>query len=105
MIRVLAMHLSSVLLCLMGVAVPSQSATSATYTEVFYPSGDLRIQAYLYKPAGDGLFPVVVYNHGSRAGRERVAVADQYIGEVLTRGGSVVLGPGRRGCGKADGTV
>jgi dienelactone hydrolase len=105
MVRVLAIRLSSVLLCLMTVAVPSQSATSTTYTEVVYPSGDLRIQAYLYTPAGDRPFPVVIYNHGSRAGRERMSVPYQYIGEMLTRAGYVVLVPERRGYGKSDGPV
>src|SRR5262245_56214263 len=35
MVRVLAIRLSSVLLCLMAATVPCQSATSTTYTEVF----------------------------------------------------------------------
>jgi dienelactone hydrolase len=70
-----------------------------------YPSGGLRIQAYLYKPDGDAPFPVVIYNHGSRAGRERVPMPYPYIGEMLTRAGYVVLVPERRGYGKSDGPV
>ena len=31
----------------------SEAATRPPYTEVFYPSGNLSIQAYLYKPFGD----------------------------------------------------
>jgi len=72
---------------------------------VFYPSGGLSIQAYLYKPDGNAPFPVVVYNHSSRVGRERVSVPYQYIGEMLTRAGYVVLVPERRGYGKSDGPV
>ena len=60
-------HSLGIWLGLVVVAAPSQ-ATDATYTEVLYPSGGLRIQAYMYKPDGNGPFPVVVYNHGSRAG-------------------------------------
>jgi hypothetical protein len=37
----------------------------------FYPSGKFKIEAYVYKPEGTGPFPVVIYNHGSRAGHER----------------------------------
>jgi hypothetical protein len=44
------------------------------YTEVFYSSGPLRIQAYLYRPLGDGPFPQVIYNHGSRENRERARI-------------------------------
>jgi len=77
----------------------------SAYSEIFYPSGDLRIQAYLYKPDGDGPFPVVIYNHGSRVGNERASVPFQYVGRMLTRAGYVVLVPERRGYGKSDGTI
>ena len=40
-------------------------AQSTAYTEVFYASGTFRIQAYLYRPPGDGPFPLIIYNHGS----------------------------------------
>jgi hypothetical protein len=49
----------------------SQSPANSAYTEVFYPSGGLRIHAFLYKPVGDGPFPIVIYNHGARSGRPR----------------------------------
>ncbi len=101
--RVSATLLLSVCLCLVAVAAQSQSPADAAYTEVFYPSGSLRIQAYLYKPQGDGPFPVVIYNHGSRAGRERRAVPFEYIGKLLTRAGYAVLVPERRGYGGSDG--
>lgn len=77
--------------------------TEKAYEEVFYPSGKLRIQAYLYKPQGDGPFPVVIYNHGSRAGRERNSVPFAYVGKMLTSSGYVVLVPERRGYGQSDG--
>jgi len=58
----------------------------APYRVVFYPSGSLRIQAYLYVPGGQGPFPTVIYNHGSRLGRERMPVAQGYICKWLRRG-------------------
>jgi dienelactone hydrolase len=97
MIRVLA-------LCI-GIVASAANAQRDAYTEVFYQSGDLRIQAYLYRPPGEGRFPVVIYNHGSRDGRERESVPFQYIGRMLTRAGYVVLVPERRGYGKSDGAV
>jgi dienelactone hydrolase len=101
--RVSATLLLSVCLCLVAAAAHSQSPTDSAYTEVFYPSGSLRIQAYLYKPNGEGPFPVVIYNHGSRAGRERHSVPFEYIGRLLTRAGYAVLVPERRGYGGSDG--
>src|SRR6266404_9994277 len=81
-----------VLLALGLTKVLTQSAADPLpYTEVFYPSGPLRIQAYLYRPPGNGPFPLVIYNHGSRNGRERQSVPFEYIGRMLTRAGYVVL--------------
>lgn len=78
---------------------------AAPYTEVFYPSGELRIQAYLYKPPGDGPFPVVIYNHGAREGRERQPEPFEHIGALFTGAGYAVLVPERRGYGKSDGQL
>lgn len=75
------------------------------YREIFYKSGSLRIQAYLYKPAGDGPFPTIVYNHGSRDGQDRVEQPVPFIGRLLTAAGYAVLVPERRGYGKSDGPI
>jgi dienelactone hydrolase len=75
------------------------------YEEVFYKSGDLKIQAYLYRPRGAGPFPVVIYNHGSRVGRERQRDPCEYIGRSLTEAGFAVFVPERRGYGDSDGTT
>jgi dienelactone hydrolase len=91
--------------CIAAAPAHGQSETGSSYSEVFYPSGNLRIQAYLYKPGGDGPFPVVIYNHGSRDGRERASVPFQHVGTMLTRAGYAVLVPERRGYGKSDGSV
>ena len=90
-------------LCLVAAAAHSQSPADSTYTEVFYPSGSLRIHAFLYKPDGDGPFPVVIYNHGAHTGRPRRPEPNEYIGRLLTRAGYAVLVPERRGYGDSDG--
>jgi dienelactone hydrolase len=91
------------LLWLAAAAAHGQPATQAAYTEVFYPSGKLSIQAYLYEPVGAGPFPVVIYNHGSRAGNERRPTPFEHIGKLLTGAGYLVLVPERRGYGRSDG--
>ena len=73
------------------------------YTEVFYYSGPLRIQAYLYRPPGNGPFPLVIYNHGSRENRERESRPFSYVGGILLQSGYAVLVPERRGYGRSDG--
>ena len=96
--------LAAIVLFLASQAALGAIAVESAYTEVFYPSGALRIQAYVYKPSGDGPFPVVIYNHGTRDGRERTSVPFQYIGAMLTRAGYMVLVTERRGYGKSDGS-
>jgi carboxymethylenebutenolidase len=80
------------------------------YEEAFYKSGKLDIQAYVYKPQGAGPFPVVIYNHGSRPGRERMQMPFVYVGAMLAGSGAssdstayVVVVPERRGYGRSDG--
>ena len=83
----------------------SEAATNSAYAEIFYPSGNLSIQAYLYRPFGDGPFPAVIYNHGSRQGNERRPTPFLYIGNLLTRAGYVALVVERRGYGRSDGAT
>jgi dienelactone hydrolase len=88
---------------LVGVALSVGAQSAPSYTEVFYPSGGLQIQAYLYKPEGEGSFPAVIYNHGSRNGRERQSMPFEHIGRLLTSAGYVALVCERRGYGRSDG--
>src|SRR4029453_6602285 len=88
---------------LVGVAMSVSAQSAPSYTEVFYPSGGLRIQAYLYRPEGDGPFPAVIYNHGSRNGREGQSVPFEYVGRLPTGAGYVALVSERRGYGRSDG--
>lgn len=84
-------------------AVAPCRAQAEPYSEVFYPSGALRIQAYLYRPAGAGPFPAIIYNHGSRAGLERRPVPWVRLAGLYVSAGYAVLVPERRGYGKSDG--
>jgi dienelactone hydrolase len=79
------------------------SQTPAPYTTVFYQSGALRIEAYLYVPRRPGPSSLVIYNHGSRAGNERAEQPFLFVGRLLTDAGYAVLVPERRGYGKSDG--
>lgn len=74
--------LSVGLICATGLSAQNGGERRA-YEEMFYASGKLRIQAYVYKPEGVGPFPVVIYNHGSRPGAERMQRPFAYIGSML----------------------
>jgi dienelactone hydrolase len=84
-------------------ALTQSAADPQPYSEVFYPSGPLHIQAYLYRPPGNGPFPLVIYNHGSRANRERESWQFSFVGRVFLQSGYAVLVPERRGYGRSDG--
>jgi dienelactone hydrolase len=74
------------------------------FKTIYYENAGLRLEAYLYVPTkGNGPFPVVIYNHGSRQGSERVERPFQFIGALLTDAGYAVLVPERRGYGKSEG--
>jgi dienelactone hydrolase len=95
------------LIFVLALAAPNVAVSqdSAPYTTIFYNSGSLRIEGYLYKPTGNGPFPVIIYNHGSRKSQERSERPFQYIGSLLTKAGYAVLVPERRGYGKSDGQM
>jgi dienelactone hydrolase len=74
---------------------------AAPYETLFYRHDGLRLEEYLYRPAGPGPFPLVVYNHGSRYGREEMPM--EHIGRLLSGAGFAVLVPERRGYGRSEG--
>ena len=73
------------------------------YQTLFYSSEGLKLEAYLFTPEGPGPFPLVVYNHGSRIGDERVERPVGHVPRLLLPLGYAVLVPERRGYGKSEG--
>ncbi|HEY2839268.1 MAG TPA: prolyl oligopeptidase family serine peptidase [Pirellulales bacterium] len=70
-----------------------------TAVSLTYPSGDLKLPGWIYKPAGDGPFPVVIWNHGS----EQRPTAHPELGKFYTEHGYVLFLPVRHGHGEAPG--
>lgn len=81
------------------------SACAEGYTEISYPSGDLRISGYLYRPEGTGPFPTIIYNHGSRAAAERQPVPWVRLAGLYVSAGYAVLVSERRGYGTSEGST
>jgi carboxymethylenebutenolidase len=74
---------------------PAQKFTGET---VSFRSGNLTLQGSLYRPAGPGPFPAVVYNHGSACSMIVVDAAEA-LGPVFTARGWMFFMPHRRGAG------
>lgn len=80
----------------MGVA--HDPLPSVAPEEVTFPSGVLSLRGVVYRPAGPGPFPAVLYNHGSAPGMLS-SQAFEAIGPLFTARGWVFFGPYRRGQG------
>jgi dienelactone hydrolase len=83
-------------------ATTTAFADGPTPTEMFIRGKEGKLQAYLWRPAGKGPFPALVYNHGSE--KDPIAGTESDIGAYFVSNGYVVLFPVRRGAGKSEGT-
>jgi dienelactone hydrolase len=83
-------------------APPSDAQAPPPRSEVRIPSGELTLHGWIFRPAGTGPFPALVYNHGS----ERDPSVDNFgdLGDWFRGQGYVLLLPFRRGAGGSDGT-
>ena len=85
----------------------AQVADSTRPQSVEIVSGGLRLKGFLWRPAGSGPFPAVVFHHGrSDAARQyslelglTLEQLGQVVGAVFVRHGFVLLYPFRRGEG------
>jgi len=87
----------------MGKLIPATAFAADDYTTVSYLSGSLNIAAYTYQPPGPGPFPLIIFNHGSRAKHERKSVPFECMGDLYRAAGYAVIVPERRGYGTSDG--
>ncbi|HYX51858.1 MAG TPA: prolyl oligopeptidase family serine peptidase [Candidatus Limnocylindrales bacterium] len=74
-----------------GLAAPASGV-------VTFPSGSLTLHGVLYKPAGKGPFPAVLFNHGSAPGMYSQEAFDS-IAPLFTQAGWIFFAPWRRGQG------
>jgi len=56
--------LTCVLLCLVAGSL-AHAASAAEPEEVSFAGGGAALHGFIFRPAGDGPFPAVLYNHGS----------------------------------------
>jgi dienelactone hydrolase len=80
--------------------LPAMAAFRQSAETVKYTSGEYSLPGYLYRPAGKGPFPAVIWNHGS----ERNPKAQPELARFYTQRGYVFFVPIRHGHGRAPGT-
>lgn len=80
--------------------VSAQTQKLAAYpVEVTFPSGNLTLHGFLYKPAGAGPFPAILWNHGSE--RRPGWLPD--LAPLFISHGYILFIPHRRGQGRSPG--
>lgn len=95
--RLLVIALATALALAVCGSIRAQSA--ATPTEVTFPSGNLTLHGFIYKPDGDGPFPAVLWNHGSE--RKPGWLPD--VAPLFLKAGYVLFIPHRHGQGRSPG--
>jgi dienelactone hydrolase len=89
----------------MSIALAIDQTAPIALETVVVPSGELRLKAFLWKPAGAGPFPVVLFNHGSGSfdaaytGPLAITDAAEKLGPIFVRHGYAFLYLFRRGQG------
>ena len=68
--------------------------------EMLFESDHLQLYGFPWEPAGDGTFPVVVWNHGS----EKMPGAPPTLAQFYTAHSYVLFVPQRRGQGRSPGS-
>ncbi len=82
-------------------ASPTPKATAVPKeTEVSFQNGDLQLRGFIWKPEGNGPFPVLLWNHGS----EKLPGWLPELGTDFVNQGYVFFIPHRRGQGRSGGT-
>src|SRR5947208_9334504 len=66
---------------------------------IAFPSGDLALKGFVWKPEGPGPFPAIVWNHGS----EKLPGTVGSIAPFFVSRGYTFLVPHRRGQGRSPG--
>jgi dienelactone hydrolase len=78
---------------------PELASGQAMGDEVSFPAGGLTLRGFLYKPAGSGPFPAVLWNHGS----EKDPRAQPELAALYNSKGFVFFIPHRHGHGLSPG--
>jgi dienelactone hydrolase len=88
------------LLCMLAVVETVENARAQTRPELIgFKSGDLDLKGFIWKPAGEGPFPALLWNHGS----EKLPGSIDGVAPFFVNQGYVFFVPHRRGQGRSPG--
>ena len=99
--RLFTATLAAIALVAISTVRPASAAAASAPETVAFKSAGKTLHGFLYKPAGAGPFPTVLYNHGSSAGMINNQAFD-LIGPLLNARGWAMFAPYRRGQGTSS---
>lgn len=102
--RTLILILAWAGLSLAALAQPAERVTLRFVSATAQPGTPVALEAFVYRPDSPGPNPVVVYSHGSAAGRPRASLPARAQAQYFASRGFVVIVPMRRGRGGSSGT-
>jgi len=94
---------------LFSLAALGQQAQPIVPQIVDFPSGELHLKGYLWKPAGSGPFPAILFNHGSGGNTAditawmQITEAAEILAPFFVKHGYAFFYPFRRGHGPSAG--
>lgn len=96
--------------CVLPIVAPLLASRATAQQRVMVPvSSDaphgtaIRLETFIYRPAGTGPFPVVLLSHGSADGDARASTPAPELARYFVQHGFAVLVPMRRGRGMSTG--
>jgi len=106
LLRSLYVLLAALFFCGSAFADVSQQAITIPVNLTEGSPTMLKLVGTLFRPEGDGPFPLLIINHGTpRNGNDRISTTDVYQAQaqLFAAMGFVVINPIRRGYGQSDG--
>ena len=99
MLRLRSASLATLLVLLASLLQSAPAHSQTNPIEVTFPSGNLILHGFIYKPEGKGPFPAVLWNHGS----ERRPGWLPELAPLFLSKGYILFIPHRRGHGRSPG--
>jgi carboxymethylenebutenolidase len=99
MFRLRAFSMAAFVILFASLCKPPVARTQTNPVEVTFPSGNLILHGFIYKPEGKGPFPAVLWNHGS----ERRPGWLPELAPLFLSKGYILFIPHRRGHGRSPG--
>ena len=96
------MVLTALAVHIVGFTMIPVGAQTIAKQRVTFRSGSLTLVGFLFKPAGNGPFPAVIWNHGSEKNPGTSPQFDS-VAAIFVPAGYVVFAPMRRGHGLSEG--